>query len=78
MCALIINDTPFHDTPLTIGTNVIDHTIGVMTESEQSLLTEDWTRAVTAQELTAPMGYVKPPKGAHYNCKVAGNEDFSL
>ena len=49
ICVLVIDDTPFHnDTPLTIGTNVIDHAIGVMTESEQSLLTEDWTRAMTA------------------------------
>ena len=49
ICALIIDNTPFHnDTPLTIGTNVIDHTIRVMMESEQSILTEDWTRAVTA------------------------------
>ncbi len=23
------------------------------------------------------MGYIKPPKGAHYDCKLAGNEDFS-
>ncbi len=30
------------------------------------------------QELTAPMGYIKPPKGAHYNCKLASNEDFGL
>ena len=42
ICMLIIDNTLFHnDTPLTIVTNVIDHTIGVMTESEQSLLTED-------------------------------------
>ena len=78
VCTLVIDDTPFHnDTPLTIGTNIIDHAIGVMTESEQSLLTEDWTRAVAARELATPMGYVKPLKGAHYNCKLAGNEDFS-
>ncbi len=49
-----------------------------MTESKQSLLTDDWTRAVTAQELTALMGYVEPLKGAHYDCKLAGNEDFGL
>ncbi len=43
VCTLIIDDTPFHnDTPLTIGTNVIDHAIRVMTEMEQNLLTEDW------------------------------------
>ncbi len=49
VCTLVIDNTPFHnDTPLTIGTNVIDHTIRVMMESEQSILTEDWTRAVTA------------------------------
>ncbi len=77
MYTLVIDNTPFHnDTPLTIGTNVIDHTIRVMTESEQSILTEEWTRAVTAWELAAPMGYVKPPKGAHYDCKLVSNEDF--
>ena len=49
ICVLVIDDTLFHnDTPLTIGTNVIDHAIGVMTESKQSLLTDDWTRAMTA------------------------------
>ncbi len=49
-----------------------------MTESEQSLLTKDWTRAVTARELAALMGYIKPLKGAHYDCKLATNEDFGL
>ncbi len=48
-----------------------------MTETEQSMLTEDWIQAAVAQELTALMGYVKPPKGAHYDCKLASNEDFS-
>ena len=78
ICILIINNTPFHnDMPFTIGTNIIDHAIGVMTESKQSLITEDWTRAMTAQELAALMGYINPLKGAHYDCKLAGNEDFS-
>ncbi len=78
ICTLIIDNTPFHnDTPLTIGTNVIDRTIRVITESKQSILTKDWTQAVIAQELTTLMGYVKPPKGAHYDCKLASNEDFS-
>ena len=54
---LVTDNTPFHNnTPLTIGTNVIDNAIGVMMETEQNLLTEDWMWAITVRELATPMG----------------------